>query len=104
MQSAKPNQGAHPNILDRNKAIIWSRYLIDSSDWLIFASKVTYLNSDQAERGPEREVHRAVVGAREDRVRGRDPAVAIAFTRLLAVVWWMSMARARPPTPMSGWP
>lgn len=51
MQSAKPNQGAHPNILDRNKAIIWSRYLIDSSDWLIFASKVTYLNSDQAERG-----------------------------------------------------
>ncbi len=40
---------------------------------------VVLAQGDQAERGPEREVHRAVVGAREDRVRGRDPAVAIAF-------------------------
>ncbi len=34
----------HPNPTDRNKSIIWSRYLIDSTDWLVFASKVTRLN------------------------------------------------------------
>ena len=47
MQSAKANQGVHPhpNVVDRNKAIIWARYLIDSSDWLIFACKVNYLPS-----------------------------------------------------------
>lgn len=34
----------HPNPSDRNKSIIWSRYLIDSTDWLVFASTVTRLN------------------------------------------------------------
>ena len=33
----------HPNPIDRNKSIIWSRYLIDSTDWLVFASTVTRL-------------------------------------------------------------
>ncbi|MBS1995055.1 MAG: hypothetical protein JSS86_02035 [Cyanobacteria bacterium SZAS LIN-2] len=38
-----------PVQLDRNKAIIWARYLIDSHDWLIFATRVTRTN---AETGP----------------------------------------------------
>ncbi|CAN5235322.1 hypothetical protein BH11CYA1_BH11CYA1_32640 [soil metagenome] len=48
MHSAKsePNHSNpdHPNPIDRNKSIIWSRYLIDSTDWLVFASTVTRLN------------------------------------------------------------
>ena len=43
MQATRPNQGVHPMPLDRNKAIIWARYLIDSTDWLIFATRVTEL-------------------------------------------------------------
>lgn len=31
----------HPRPMDRNKSIIWARYLIDSTDWLLFASRVT---------------------------------------------------------------
>ena len=27
--------------LERNKSIMWSRYLIDSTDWLIYSSKIT---------------------------------------------------------------
>ncbi|HNG18080.1 MAG TPA: hypothetical protein PKN86_16395 [Candidatus Obscuribacter sp.] len=53
MQSAKPTPSAHPNSIDRNKAIVWSRYLIDSSDWLLFATKVTYLHADRAYQGLE---------------------------------------------------
>ena len=38
-QTSNPQSSAvHP---DRNKAIIWARYLIDSPDWLIFATRVT---------------------------------------------------------------
>ncbi len=48
MHSAKSepshSNSDHPNPSDRNKSIIWSRYLIDSTDWLVFASKVTRLN------------------------------------------------------------
>jgi hypothetical protein len=44
-QSAAPHNG-HPVHLDRNKAIIWARYLIDSPDWLIFATRVTRLNPE----------------------------------------------------------
>lgn len=47
MQSAKPNQGVHPMPIDRNKAIIWARYLIDSTDWLLFGTRVTYLNNPE---------------------------------------------------------
>jgi hypothetical protein len=32
--------------LDRNKSIIWARYLLDSPDWLIFATRVTRVNSE----------------------------------------------------------
>jgi hypothetical protein len=49
MHSAKSepvhSNPAHPNPIDRNKSIIWSRYLIDSTDWLVFASTVTRLQS-----------------------------------------------------------
>lgn len=48
MHSAKSEPShsnqVHPNPVDRNKSIIWSRYLIDSTDWLVFASTVTRLN------------------------------------------------------------
>src|SRR3990167_9897821 len=49
MHSAKSDpvhlNPAHPNPIDRNKSIIWSRYLIDSTDWLVFASTVTRLHT-----------------------------------------------------------
>jgi hypothetical protein len=31
----------HPRPMDLNKSIIWARYLIDSTDWLLFATRVT---------------------------------------------------------------
>ncbi|MBK9144519.1 MAG: hypothetical protein IPM23_18670 [Candidatus Melainabacteria bacterium] len=31
----------HPNPMDRNRSILWARFLIDSDDWLILATKVT---------------------------------------------------------------
>ena len=34
-------QNATAMQLDRNKSIIWARYLLDSPDWLIFATRVT---------------------------------------------------------------
>lgn len=36
--------GIHPNPLDRNKSILWARYLFDSTDWLLLAPKVTDLS------------------------------------------------------------
>jgi hypothetical protein len=39
-QTATSPNGA-PLHLDRNKSIIWARYLIDSPDWLVFATRVT---------------------------------------------------------------
>lgn len=54
MHSAKSEPAhlnpAHPNPTDRNKSIIWSRYLIDSTDWLVFASTVTRLNGAAANK------------------------------------------------------
>jgi len=47
-QTASQPNGS-PLHLDRNKAIIWARYLLDSHDWLIFATRVTREN---AESGP----------------------------------------------------
>jgi hypothetical protein len=45
---AKSDQGIHPHPhpspIDRNKSIIWARYLIDSTDWLVFATNVTRVN------------------------------------------------------------
>jgi len=46
MSQTTGNPNGHPVQLDRNKAIIWARYLIDSPDWLIFASRVTRLNGE----------------------------------------------------------
>lgn len=37
----------HPRPMDLNKSIIWARYLIDSTDWLIFASRVTRVQGDR---------------------------------------------------------
>lgn len=38
----------HPSPIDRNKSIIWSRYLIDSTDWLVFATHVTRVNVSES--------------------------------------------------------
>jgi len=44
-QSTGPQNGASVH-LDRNKSIIWARYLIDSPDWLVFATRVSRLNPE----------------------------------------------------------
>ncbi len=41
MHSAKTDPGIHPSPVDRNKSIIWARYLIDSTDWLMLAINVS---------------------------------------------------------------
>jgi len=41
MQSAKTEPGIHPSPTDRNKSILWARYLIDSTDWLMLAINVS---------------------------------------------------------------
>ncbi len=44
-QTATPQNG-HPLPLDRNKSIIWARYLIDSPDWLVLATRVSRAGVD----------------------------------------------------------
>lgn len=37
--------------LERNKAIMWARYILDSSDWLLYSSKVTRVANPVAANG-----------------------------------------------------
>ncbi|MBN8662741.1 MAG: hypothetical protein K2Y32_20045 [Candidatus Obscuribacterales bacterium] len=49
--NANGSSSNHPNVIDRNQAIVWARYLIDSSDFLLFGTKVTYIHPDRASDG-----------------------------------------------------
>jgi DNA polymerase III epsilon subunit-like protein len=46
MSQTATSPNGYPLHLDRNKSIIWARYLIDSPDWLIFASRVSRLTPE----------------------------------------------------------
>jgi hypothetical protein len=46
MPQTAASQNGSPIHQDRNKAIIWARYLIDSPDWLIFATRVSRLSPE----------------------------------------------------------
>ncbi|HMP53589.1 MAG TPA: hypothetical protein PKD05_18720 [Candidatus Melainabacteria bacterium] len=49
--SQNPHQSAsldnHPNPMDRNRSILWARYLVDTEDWLLISVKETTSTAEQ---------------------------------------------------------
>ena len=38
----------HPNPIDRNRSILWARYLVDSKDWVVVSTKETVVSMDDS--------------------------------------------------------